>query len=87
MHTMIANQLMLNMGIEQSQLMTTVSDGIVRHNPERLWFRRYAQKHGFEAAVQWRGSGWPIQEGPEAQTLISITRFKPPALSRSALAR
>ncbi len=60
MHTMIANQPMLNMGLEQAQMMTTVSDGIVRHNPERLWFRRYAQKHGFEAAVQWRGSGWPV---------------------------
>jgi enoyl-CoA hydratase len=29
-------------------------DGITRHNPEGLWFRRYAQEAGFKAAVEWR---------------------------------
>ena len=70
MHKMIANQVMLAMGLEQSQMMATVFDGITRHNPEGMWFRRYAQEHGFKAAVQWRDSGKAIPEGAEAQALI-----------------
>ena len=70
MHKMVVNQVMLNMGLEQSQMMATVFDGITRHNPEGLWFRRYAQEQGFKAAVQWRDSGQPIPEGDEARALI-----------------
>jgi enoyl-CoA hydratase len=58
------------MGLEQSQQMATVFDGITRHNPEGLWFRRYAQAEGFKAAVAWRDSGQPIPEGEEARRLI-----------------
>ena len=70
MHKMVVNQVMLNMGLEQSQMMATVFDGITRHNPEGLWFRRYAQTHGFKAAVQWRDSGEPIPEGQAAREAI-----------------
>jgi enoyl-CoA hydratase len=67
MHKMVVNQVMLTMGLEQSQQMATVFDGITRHNPEGLWFRRYAQENGFKAAVQWRDGGQPIPEGDEAR--------------------
>lgn len=70
MHKMVVNQVMLTMGLEQSQMMATVFDGITRHNPEGLWFRRYAQAEGFKAAVQWRDSGRPIPEGDEARAAI-----------------
>lgn len=70
MHKMVVNQVMLTMGLEQSQQMATVFDGITRHNPEGLWFRRYAQEQGFKAAVQWRDSGQAIPEGDEARALI-----------------
>ncbi|MBX3645058.1 MAG: crotonase/enoyl-CoA hydratase family protein [Rubrivivax sp.] len=70
MHKMVVNQVMLTMGLEQTQMMATVFDGITRHNPEGLWFRRYAQEHGFKAAVQWRDSGRPIPEGDEARALV-----------------
>ncbi len=70
MHKMVVNQVMLTMGLEQSQQMATVFDGITRHNPEGLWFRRYAQEHGFKAAVAWRDSGQPIPEGDEARELV-----------------
>lgn len=70
MHKMVVNQVMLNMGLEQSQMMATVFDGITRHNPEGLWFRRYAQTHGFKAAVQWRDGGADIPEGDEAREAI-----------------
>ena len=48
---------MLTMGLEQTQMLATMFDGITRHNPEGMWFRRYAQAEGFKAAVQWRDSG------------------------------
>jgi enoyl-CoA hydratase len=67
MHKMVVNQVLLTMGLEQAQSMATVFDGITRHNPEGLWFRRYAQAAGFKAAVAWRDSGRPIPEGDEAR--------------------
>ncbi len=70
MHKMVVNQVMLTMGLEQTQMMATVFDGITRHNPEGLWFRRYAQEAGFKAAVQWRDGGQHIPEGDEARELI-----------------
>jgi enoyl-CoA hydratase len=71
MHKMVVNQVMLTMGLEQSQQMATVFDGITRHNPEGMWFRRYAQAEGFKAAVQWRDSGKPIPEGDEARAYVA----------------
>ena len=70
MHKMVVNQVLLNMGLEQSQQLATLFDGITRHNPEGLWFRRYAQAEGFKAAVAWRDSGTAIPEGDEARALI-----------------
>jgi len=71
MHKLVVNQTMLTMGLEQTQMFATVFDGITRHNPEGLWFRRYAQVEGFKAAVQWRDSGRPIPEGDEARERIA----------------
>ncbi|MBO9420908.1 crotonase/enoyl-CoA hydratase family protein [Labrenzia sp. R4_2] len=70
MHKMVVNQIMLTMGLEQAQMSATIFDGITRHNPEGLWFRRYAQTEGFKAAIEWRDSGRPIPEGDEARALI-----------------
>jgi len=71
MHKMVVNQTMLTAGLEQTQMMATVFDGITRHNPEGMWFRRYAQTEGFKAAVMWRDSGRAIPEGDEARALVS----------------
>jgi enoyl-CoA hydratase len=79
MHKMVVNQVMLTMGLEQSQQMATVFDGITRHNPEGMWFRRYAQEQGFKAAVQWRDSGKPIPEGDEARALVREMELRKPA--------
>jgi enoyl-CoA hydratase len=70
MHKMVVNQVLLTMGLEQSQQLATVFDGITRHNPEGLWFRRHAQTEGFKSAVQWRDSGRAIPEGDEARALV-----------------
>ncbi len=70
MHKMVVNQVLQNMGLEQTQTLATLFDGISRHNPEGLWFRRYAQRHGFKAAIEWRDSGRPIPEAAEAREEI-----------------
>jgi enoyl-CoA hydratase len=71
MHKLVVNQVMLTQGLEQSQMLATVFDGVTRHNPEGLWFRRHAQVEGFKSAVEWRDSGRPIPEGDEARALIA----------------
>lgn len=70
MHKLVVNQVLLTMGLEQTQTLATLFDGITRHGPEGLWFRRYAQDQGFRAAVQWRDGGAPIPEGDEARALV-----------------
>ena len=80
MHKMVVNQVMLTMGLEQTQMMATVFDGITRHNPEGLWFRRHAQEHGFKAAIEWRDSGRPIPEGDEARALVREIEAKQQAM-------
>ena len=59
------------MGLEQTQMLATMFDGITRHSPEGLWFRRQAQAEGFKAAVEWRDGGRPIPEGDEARELAA----------------
>jgi enoyl-CoA hydratase len=70
MHKMVINQVMLTMGLEQTQTLATLFDGITRHNPEGLWFRRKAQVDGFKSAIEWRDSGRPIPEGDDARAQI-----------------
>ena len=71
MHKLVVNQVMLNAGVEQAQMLATVFDGITRHNPEGMWFRRQAQVEGFKSATQWRDSGRAIPEGDEARRLAA----------------
>jgi len=78
MHKMVVNQVLLTMGLEQAQTLATVFDGITRHNPEGMWFRRYAQAEGFKAAVEWRDSGRPIPEGDEARQLADELQQRKP---------
>jgi enoyl-CoA hydratase len=65
MQKMVVNQAIDKLGLEQTQMLATVFDGITRHTPEGLWFKRYAEEHGFPAAVEWRDSGRDLPEpGP-----------------------
>ena len=57
------------MGIANTQMLATIFDGITRHSPEGVWFKEYAEKHGFHAAVAWRDGGKPIPEGLQAVPL------------------
>ncbi|HTQ77386.1 MAG TPA: crotonase/enoyl-CoA hydratase family protein [Burkholderiales bacterium] len=60
MQKLMINQAYDNMGLAGTQMIATLFDGITRHSPEGVWFRDYASKHGFHAAVKWRDSGRAI---------------------------
>jgi enoyl-CoA hydratase len=60
MQKLMINQAYENMGLGTTQMMATLFDGIARHTPEGLWFKRYAEEHGFHEAVAWRDGGRAI---------------------------
>lgn len=63
MQKMMINQAFDNMGLQSTQNMAVLFDGITRHSPEGRWFVDFAQEHGFGAAVQWRDTGRFIPDG------------------------
>ena len=65
MQKLMINQAYDNMGLANTQMIATLFDGITRHSPEGLWFKRYAETHGFHEAVKWRDGGKAIPEGGE----------------------
>ena len=60
MTKMVVNQAYESMGLQQTQMFATFFDGVARHSPEGVWFRRRAQEVGFKQAVAERDSGEPI---------------------------
>lgn len=63
MQKLMINQAYDNMGLQGTQILATLFDGIARHSPEGRWFQRFAAEHGFHEAVRWRDSGRPIPDG------------------------
>ena len=51
MQKLVINQVYENMGLASTQALATLFDGITRHTPEGLWFKRYAEEFGFAAAA------------------------------------
>ena len=86
MHKLTINQAVDAMGLEQTQMFATVFDGITRHSPEGLWFKRYAEKFGFQAAVEWRDSGRPLPE-PAPGDNGDAFMTPPPAVAGGARSR
>jgi enoyl-CoA hydratase len=87
MQKLVINQAVEAMELEQTQMFATLFDGITRHSPEGVWFRRYAEAHGFPAAVEWRDSGRPLPELPPGD--VGDAHMAPPASrdARSAWSR
>jgi hypothetical protein len=48
------------MGLATTQMLATLFDGVARHSPEGVWFKRRAEEVGFKQAVKERDSGAPI---------------------------
>ena len=63
MSKLSVNQAYENIGLNSTQMLANVFDGIARHSPEGLWFRERAQAVGFKQAVAERDSGAPIAPG------------------------
>ena len=83
---LVINQAVDAMGLEQTQMFATLFDGITRHSPEGLWFKRYAEEFGFPAAVEWRDSGRPLPE-PGPGNLGDAFMVPPPPGARSRWSR
>lgn len=60
MQKLMINQAYDNMGLAGTQLIATIFDGITRHSPEGLAFKRRAEAVGFKQAVKERDSGEPL---------------------------
>lgn len=86
MQKLVINQAYENMGLAGTQALATLFDGITRHSPEGLWFKRYAEAFGFAAATGWRDSGRPIPEPPPG-TDIDAMPLEPPQETRSRWSR
>ena len=48
------------MGLASTQTIATLFDGIARHSPEGIQFKKRAEEVGFKQAVAERDSGDPI---------------------------
>jgi len=60
MQKLMINHAIESMGLTQTQMLATVFDGITRHSPEGVWFKKRAEEVGFQQAVRERDSGDPI---------------------------
>ncbi len=58
---LMVNQAYENMGLATTQLIATLFDGITRHTPEGVAFKRRAEEAGWKRAVGERDSGEPIR--------------------------
>ncbi len=60
MMKMLVNQAYENSGLAHTQMLATLFDGIARHSPEGVRFKRRTEEVGFKQAVAERDSGAPI---------------------------
>lgn len=57
MQKLVINQAYNQMGMETTQMIATIFDGITRHSPEGIRFKEYCEEVGFKQAVKERDSG------------------------------
>ena len=57
MQKLMANQVLSNMGLHTTQMIATVFDGITRHSPEGMNFKRRSEEVGWKQAVNERDQG------------------------------
>jgi len=60
MQKLMVNQAYDAMGLANTQRFATLFDGITRHSPEGVWFKRRAEEVGFKQAVRERDGGAAI---------------------------
>jgi enoyl-CoA hydratase len=57
MQKLIINQVLENMGLRTTQMFATLFDGIARHSPEGIAFKRRSENVGWKTAVKERDFG------------------------------
>ncbi len=57
MQKLMINQALDAQGLQNTQMIATLFDGITRHSPEGLWFKELSERVGFQEAVKKRDSG------------------------------
>lgn len=57
MQKLMINQVIDTMGVENTQMLATLFDGITRHSPEGINFKKRAEKVGWKQAVRERDLG------------------------------
>ena len=57
MQKLMINQALYNMGLQSTQMLATIFDGITRHSPEGVNFKRRAETVGWKQAVEERDQG------------------------------
>ena len=57
MQKLVINQALYNMGLQTTQTIATVFDGITRHSPEGINFKHRAEEKGWKQAVDERDQG------------------------------
>jgi enoyl-CoA hydratase len=57
MQKLMINQALYNMGLQSTQMIATVFDGITRHSAEGLNFKHRAEAKGWKHAVEERDQG------------------------------
>jgi enoyl-CoA hydratase len=57
MQKLAINQAYENMGLETTQMLATIFDGMSRHTPEGIAFKQRCEEVGFEQAVAERDQG------------------------------
>ena len=63
MHKVVINSSVDQQGLPTAQILSTFFDGVSRHSPEGMWFKRESEQHGFKEAVRKRDSGEIIAPG------------------------
>jgi enoyl-CoA hydratase len=65
MMKLLINQTMIGQGLQASQMLGTIFDGVARHTPEGYSFQQRAAEVGFKGAVEERDA--PFTDKPESQ--------------------
>jgi enoyl-CoA hydratase len=68
MQKLLINQTLENMGLRTTQMFATLFDGIARHSPEGIAFKRRSENAGWKTAVKERDLGtydWTTEQSIE----------------------
>jgi enoyl-CoA hydratase len=57
MQKLMINQALENMGLRNTQMIATLFDGITRHSPEGMMFKKRSEEVGWKQAVKERDEG------------------------------